>query len=221
MDKEVKVVGRDETKKTGVYIGFTGIDGAGKSTQAALLCGWLTQRRIPNILREEKRDFVSEISSAIARIHGIESGRKYLGEEYYMVALSFDLLREVLFDVQPFIAMGMIVVSARTAFCRLAGGVVRGCRSIELAKEIALFGGIPDLTIWLDVSPEIAYRRIMQRKFDFANLDHLRRYKESLKELLQSYLHVRIVGEGTIESVQTKVRQAVKEILKTKVAHIN
>jgi dTMP kinase len=202
-----------EKKKKGLHIGFTGIDGAGKSTQAMLLCGWLSKNGIPNILREEKRDFVSEISSAIARIHGMKNGREYLGEEYYMVALSFDLLREVMLDIKPFTTIGVIVVSTRTAFCRLAGGIVRGCRSIELAKEISLFGGLPDLTIWLDVDPEIAYRRIMKRGFDIGDLTHLKKYNEALKELLQNYPHVRIDGNGTIEDVQLEVQKVVEKIL--------
>lgn len=202
-----------ELKKKGLHIGFTGIDGAGKSTQAMLLCGWLNEKGIPNILREGKRDFVAEISSAVARVYGIESGRRYLGEEYYMVALSFDLLRETLFDIKPFTNMGIIVVSARTAFCRLAGGIVRGCQSIELAKEIALFGGIPDLTIWLDTPPETAYQRIIQRRFDSAELEHLKRYRESLAFLLQDYPHIRINGKGTVDAVHTKVRQTVEKEL--------
>jgi len=200
-------------ERKGMYIGFSGIDGAGKSTQAALLCGWLNQKGLHAILREEKRDFVSEVASAIAKDHGIESGREYLGEEYYMVALSFDLLREVVFDIRPFTDMGIIVVSARTAFCRLAGGIVRGCRSIEVAKEIALFGGIPDLTIWLDVSPEIAYKRVRQRGIDSADLEHLKQYRKALSALLQNYSHVRIDGDGTIESIRTKVQQVVEEKL--------
>jgi len=200
-------------KRKGMYIGFTGIDGAGKSTQAALLCGWLSQKGLYAILREEKRNFVAEVATAIAKTHGIESNREYLGEEYYMVALSFDLLREIVFNIQPFTAMGAIVVSARTAFCRLAGGMVRGCRSIELAKEIALFRGIPDLTIWLDVSPEIANKRVMQRGIDSADLEHLKRYRESLSILLQDYPHIRIDDDGTIESVRLKVQQVVEEKL--------
>lgn len=198
----------------GMHIGFTGIDGTGKSTQAALLCGWLTQKGIPNILRERKRGFVSEMASAIARTHGIEDGRKYLGEDYYMVALSFDLLREVVLDIHPFTGTGTIVVSTRTAFCRLAGGIARRYRSIELATEIALFGGIPDLTIWLDVSPEIAYQRITQRGFDSADLEHLERYRKALKELLQNYPHTIIDGEKSIEIVQAEVRKVVESALK-------
>jgi len=122
--------------KKGIHIGFTGIDGSGKSTQAALLCGWLNKRKIPNILREGKRDFVSQMSGIIALKKGIDSGRKYLGEDCYMVSLSFDLLREVIFDVVPYVENGIVVVSARTAFCRLAGGNARGCNTTEIAKEV-------------------------------------------------------------------------------------
>jgi len=204
---------KKQGKGKGLHIGFTGVDGAGKSTQAALLCGWLSKNGIPNILREEKRDFVSEISSSIARTHGIESGREYLGEEYYMIALSFDLLREVLLDIKPFTDMGLIVVSARTIFCRLAGGIVRRCRSIELAKEISLFGGTPELTIWLEVAPEVAYRRIVERRFDTGDLAHLKKYGEALKGLLQNYQHVRIDGNGTIEDVQLEVQRIVRSSL--------
>jgi len=200
-------------ERKGMYIGFTGIDGAGKSTQAALLCGWLNQKGLHTILREENRSFVSEVTSVIAKNHGIKSGREYLDEEHYMVALSFDLLREVVFDIRPFTDMGIIVVSARTAFCRLAGGMVRGCRSIEVAKEIALFRGIPDLTIWLDVSPEVAYRRVMQRGIDSADLEHLKRYRKALSALLRNYPHIRIGGDETIESIQKEIQQVVEEKL--------
>lgn len=201
-------------ERKGTWIGFTGIDGAGKSTQATLLCGWLTQRGIPNILREAKQDFVAEISSAIARKHSLESGREYLGEDYYMVALSFDLLREVIFDVHPFTSTGLIVVSSRTAFCRLAGGIARGCQSINLAKEIALLQGIPDLIIWLDVSPKVACERITQRKFDTADLEHLKKYRDALEKLLKNYPHIRVDGEGSAEVIHKKICSIVEGVLK-------
>jgi len=76
------------TENKGLYIGFTGIDGSGKSEQAMRTCGWLTKQKIPNVLREGKRDFVSQISTSLALKKGIESGRKYLGEDCHMVSLS-------------------------------------------------------------------------------------------------------------------------------------
>lgn len=198
----------------GAWIGFCGIDGAGKSTQAALTCNWLTQKGLPNLLREGKRDFVSEIASAMARSHGAESGRKYFGEEYYMVALSFDLLREAVLDVHPFLAAGTTVVSARTAFCRLAGGLLRECRSIELAKEVALFGGIPDIVIWLDASPEVAYQRVIERGLDIATVEHLRLYRAAMGKMLQCYPHIKINGDEPVDSVKLEVQKTIEKALR-------
>ena len=203
----------DKTKA--LWIGFCGIDGAGKSTQAELTCGWLTRRGLPNILREGKRDFVSEMALSIARSHKVESGRKYLGEEYYMVALSFDLLREAVLDVRPFLAAGTIIVSARTAFCRLAGGLVRKCCSLELAQEVALFGGAPDIVIWLDTSPEIASQRVIKRGLDIATVNHLKLYREAVKKILQHYPHTRIIGDEPIDSVRLEVQKTIEKALST------
>lgn len=197
----------------GLYIGFTGIDGSGKSEQAMLTCGWLTKQKIPNILREGKRDFVSQISASLAFKKGIESGRKYLGEDYYMVSLSFDLLREVVFDITPHVNNGTTVIGARTAFCRLAGGMIRNCTAIETAKEIALSGGIPNIIIWLDTSPEIACARVMSRGFDEAELEHLKKYRECLEELLKDYPHIRIDGNESIVEVSNKIQEELKKII--------
>ena len=70
------------------------------------------------------------------------------------------------------------------------------------------------MTIWLDTPPEIAYRRIIQRGIDSADLEHLKKYREALATLLKNYPHQRIDGSGKIKSVQTKVQQVVEEKLK-------
>lgn len=197
----------------GVHIGFTGIDGSGKSTQAALLCGWLNKQKIPNILREGKRDFVSQMSNIIALKKGIESGRKYLGEDYYMISLSFDLLREIIFDVAPYVENGIVVVSARTAFCRLAGGNARGCNTTEVAKEISLLGGMPHLLIWIDTSPDVAYKRVIARGYDEAEVDYLKNYRSCLKDILKGYPHIRINGDKPTAYINNKIRLKVQKIL--------
>ena len=42
-------------KTYGLHIGFTGVDGAGKTTQMGLLYGWLRNRGINTIKYEETR----------------------------------------------------------------------------------------------------------------------------------------------------------------------
>lgn len=207
---------RNDGRRRGLHIGFTGIDGAGKSTQAALLCRWFKENGTNAIVYEEKRNFVSEITDSIARTHGIDSGRRYLGEDLYLVGISFEVLRQNLLNIRPYIAIGITIISPRTVFDWLAGGIARGCssREFKLAKEIVLFGGTPDLTIWLDVSPEIAAERILRRGFDKANLEYLHAYKEAFATLLRGYPHARIEGEEKIEIVQLKVQRVVTQFLK-------
>lgn len=197
----------------GLHIGFSGIDGAGKSTQAALLYGWLSNQGIHCILREGKRDFVSEISSILAKKYEISSGREYLGEDYYMLALSFDLLREIILDINPFVQAGAVVISARTQFCRLASGIVRGCHSIPFATDIALIGGYPDILFLLDLPAEIACKRVIERGIDSADLNHLKAYREALVKLLQVYNYIYIDSTGSIQQVHREIRQIIKDKL--------
>ncbi|MBN2197617.1 hypothetical protein JW698_00230 [Candidatus Wolfebacteria bacterium] len=50
-----------------MYIGFTGINGLGKSTHAFLLHKWLTWQGKISTLKEEKWEFVINISALIAK----------------------------------------------------------------------------------------------------------------------------------------------------------
>ena len=51
----------------GAHIGFCGIDGAGKSTQARLLCGFLSTVVTDIVMHEDTRNFVSEVTYTIAQ----------------------------------------------------------------------------------------------------------------------------------------------------------
>lgn len=70
------------------------------------------------------------------------------------------------------------------------------------------------MTIWLDVSPEVAYERIIQRKFDSAGLNHLKKYRDALEKLLKDYPHIRVDGEGSIKAVHKKICRIVEDNLK-------
>jgi thymidylate kinase len=200
-------------EKRGMHIGFAGIDGAGKSTQASLLCKWLKDKKINAIWYEEKRNFVSEITDTIARKHGIDSGRKYLGEGLYLVSISFEVLRQNLLNIHPYLDLGITIVTSRTIFDWIAGGMARDCpeEEFKLAREIFFLGGIPDLTIWLDTSPEVAYGRVIHRKFDRVSLNYLRRYQMAFKKLFENYPCVRINGDEKIEVISSTIQQIVEK----------
>ena len=199
----------------GLHIGFSGIDGAGKSTQTALLVKWLREGGENAIRYEETRNFVQEVTDLIGMRHRLNSGREYLGEGLYMVSMSFEILRHRMLSISPYVAQGMVIVSSRTFFDWLAGAMARGCppKELAIATEIVLLGGLPDLTIWLDVSADVALDRLKNRGFDTADIGYLRRYRDAFSHLFTNYPHVRVNGDGEIGTVELEVQHVVGRLL--------
>jgi len=82
---------------SGLHIGFSGIDEAGKSTQVALLAKWLREEGENAIRYEETRNFVQETTDLMGRRHGLSSGREYIGEGLYMVSMVFGAILIAIF----------------------------------------------------------------------------------------------------------------------------
>jgi len=202
----------------GLNIGFCGIDGSGKSTQVRLLHQWLKARSYDVILNEKTRNFVSEISTSIGRRHGFSLGFEYLGQDFYDLAMSFEVLRQNTQEILPYTSVGITVISSRTVFDYLARAKARGCtdKTYEIIKEIILFAGTPDITIWIDTPPIIAYERILSRGYDHSDKNFLENFRTAFLELSAHYGWIRINGENDIDSIHHQIRQIV---LKTEQNH--
>lgn len=188
---------------TGAHIAFCGIDGAGKSTQARLLCGYLRDVVTDIVMHENSRNFVAEVTYTIAHRHGLETGRDFLDEDSYIQVMSFEVLRQNLAQINPFVQRGVTVVSPRTVFDWLAGTRARGCSDLayKRAEEILLFGGCPALVFWLNTSPSIALERISKRGFDSANLTVLGRLRDEYARLAAQFRMIQIDGDMSEKEV--------------------
>lgn len=195
----------------GIHVAFSGIDGAGKTTQARRLASVLAGSGTHAIFYEERPDTVPEVARAIARRHSLGHGRAYFGEEAYLLCVSFDILRQRLQHVVPFLGCGITLVTARSAHDWIAGAIVRGCdpATLEKAMEILLFGGRPDIKIWLDTSPEVALRRVMDRGIDTAHLETLLSWRTAFEKLFRAEPHLRIDGDADEVTVAQRVAVAV------------
>ncbi len=87
-------------RKKRINISFTGIDGSGKTTQANFLVSWLRDKGLNVIQIESPRNLVSEISYAVAKNNGYKSISEFLGEDNYMIAMSFELIRQNFINVK-------------------------------------------------------------------------------------------------------------------------
>ncbi len=144
--------------KAGKFIAFEGTEGVGKSTQVKLLCEYLERENIPYILTREPGG--CDISEKIREI--ILDGRNVTmtdqTEALLYAASRTQHLEEV---ILPNLEKGKLVVCDRYVFSSIAyQGYGRGILEfVEKANSHAINTRIPDLNIFLDLSPEEAFKR--------------------------------------------------------------
>jgi len=206
-------------KSKGLHIGFSGIDGAGKSTQMCLLETWLKKDAHRNVMRFElTTNFTREVTNALARKMGVYSGRNpgkhYFGVNNYSMIQSAEVLQQVAF-VHSHTNIGYYVVSSRSISDWIASVRVRGCnkKTRELTEGLMLMRGTPDLMIWLDTSPEVALERLLSRGIDVEKLGFLQRFRAEFERLNSELTFRRIDGDGDISSVQQDIISLVEGYL--------
>ena len=142
---------------TGIYITFEGGDGAGKTTQAELLAGWLAGRGLEVVRTRDPGG--TPLGAAVRELllHGGHVDQR--AEALLYAADRAQNLAEV---VRPALERGAAVVQDRYIDSSLAyQGAGRPLPSTEIRSlnEWATEGLWPRLTVLLDVSPELAASR--------------------------------------------------------------
>lgn len=137
----------------GKYIAIEGIDGSGKSTQAEILAQTLGAQ----LVREPGSTSFGEECRTIVKEGG---PRSVIAEVFLFAAARADLLEGF---VVPALTSGFHVVSDRSIFSSLAYQARDGV-SMSLVEEIntsapIIAENLPDLVIFLDISPELSSRR--------------------------------------------------------------
>lgn len=143
----------------GKFIVLEGVDGAGKSTQAYLLSKYLAERRLRVFpVREPGGTGLGERIREILLDPGEDHMTAHCELLLYMASRA-QLVGEVL---KPMLDEGHILISERfllssIAYQGYAGGLP--ISEIEAIGQFAVAGLEPDLTIVLDIDPELAKSR--------------------------------------------------------------
>lgn len=199
---------------TAKFITFEGIDGCGKSTQAKLFREWVISEGSKAILvREPGGTKVSE------SIRDILLNRKNLElvertEALLMTASRAQLTKEV---ILPSLEQGSWVITDRYADSTLAyQGGGRGL-SVEWLKQLndfATYSLKPDLTFFVDVSPEEGQKRRsgVDDRIESAGLALQQKVREQYLILAKEDPKRIIVLDGTasVEVIQAKIQREVK-----------
>lgn len=170
----------DGTPKLGVFISLEGIDGSGKSTQAALLAEWLASQGYDVTATREPGG--TPLGAELRRLllglkqgHGDADGGRAVTDDVSgetdgrapvpvaeMLLMAADRAQHVARVIGPALAAGKIVVSDRFVdSSRAYQAVGLGLPEADVARvnDIATGGLRPDLTILLDLDPARAHAR--------------------------------------------------------------
>ena len=193
-----------------MLITIEGIDGAGKTTIALKLYEYLKREKGEVYLfREPGSTEVGEKIREILLMYNVSDITELLLFESARAELTERLLL-------PLLEKGKIVILDR--FCDSTTayqGYGRGI-DIEMIERINMFAskGIkPDLTILLDISPEVALERL-RAKDRFEEIDFLRKVREGFLKIAEKHGRIKVIkADEDIDTVFKNVLGVVKEHL--------
>ncbi|WP_299749916.1 dTMP kinase [Devosia sp.] len=148
------------------FITFEGGEGVGKSTQVKRLLASLAETSIQAVRTREPGGTPKAEAVRSFILQGRSESWGAGGEAVLFAAARLNHVNEL---IAPNLAAGKWVISDRfhdstRAYQGLTGGV--DDKLIAALEALALDGHAPDLTIVLDMDPEIAFRRVAQRAIE-------------------------------------------------------
>ena len=143
----------------GKFITFEGCDGSGKSTQLRLLSDYLTKQNIPHIFTREPGG--GKISEAIREI--LLNGKNMeMTDDCEALLYAASRVQHLSDRVEPALKEGKLVICDRYVDSSLAyQAYARGLGDafVRQINDFALKNYLPDVTIFIDLSPEDAFKR--------------------------------------------------------------
>jgi dTMP kinase len=148
------------------FITFEGGEGVGKSTQVKRLLANLAETEIEAVRTREPGGTPKAEAVRSFILQGRSESWGAGSEAVLFAAARLNHVNEL---IAPNLAAGKWVISDRfhdstRAYQGLTGGV--DDKLIAALEALALDGHAPDLTIMLDMDPEIAFRRVAQRAIE-------------------------------------------------------
>ncbi len=194
----------------GRFIVLEGLDGAGSTTQSVLLEHYLSAKgRRPVLTKEPTVGLIGGlIKSALA-------GEWKVSSNALQLLFAADRAHHIDSVVKPAMEAGRVVISDRYMFSSLAYGAASGADAewlIQINKKFPM----PDLTIFIDVSPQTSVKRIAAGRFSAELFEK----EESLGKVRREYLklakrfHFKIIdGERSVEEVSKGIIKSLSAIL--------
>jgi len=197
----------------GKFITFEGCDGCGKSTQLKRLREYLQQQNIPHIFTREPGG--GRISEGIREI--LLSGKNMeMSDECEALLYAASRAQHIRDRIAPALAEGKLVICDRyvdSSFAYQACARGLGMEFVSKINAFALEQYVPDLTFFIDLSPEEAFARKKgadeNDRIEQAGLAFHKKVYEGYLAVAKAYPERVVVlnGRQSIEEIETNVRE--------------
>ena len=199
------------------FISFEGIEGCGKTTQIALLSEYLTQRSIPHTITREPGG--TAVGEGIRRI--------LLNSETIHLTVAAELLlfyasrsQNIEEKIKPALARSEIVICDRYYHASMAyQGYGRGIPLDFIGKltDLVCADYRPDITILLDIEPEVGLSRARARnharsenegRFEAEDLEFYSRIRDGYLEMASEDERMQLIyADRPIERIHKHILQ--------------
>jgi dTMP kinase len=205
-------------RRRGLFLVLEGLDGAGTTTQAQWLAGWLRERgRSVHLTAEPSRGPVGALLRQVLSRRVVGGGGRDFDAAAVALLFAADRLDHWDSEIQPRLLQGIDVVSDRYVLSSLAYQAVstNDARWVE-----AVNGKAPpaDLTLFLAVSPKVALRRRYAASAEreiYEVPEFQRRVNRAYRRALRLVRGRAVVvpGEGPVEEVSLLLSRVVERRL--------
>jgi dTMP kinase len=194
-----------------VLVSFAGLDGAGKTTQAAMLADWLTATGQKVALEAPQGpSFIRAALNGLAARRGVADHHQVFGPDVTHLLTAFMRYRDWAERVIPAMATHQWMVTDRSAVCHYAAASAVGAANEEDLRLVLGRLPVPDLTVYLDVPPDEALRRLTIRGSGREEAGFLQANERGYRELPEFAGFTVVAGSGSAGEVHARVRAAVR-----------
>ncbi len=206
----------------GFFITFEGTEGSGKTSIIKEVKKYFDEKKIQIMVTREPGGIrISE------KIRDILLNKEHIEMDARTEALLFAASRRqhLVEKIRPALEEGTLVLCDRFVDSSLVyQGIARnlGIDQVYQINQFAIEDTLPDLTIFVDVRPEVGLARVFNtvnrevNRLDLEKLDFHKMIYNGYLDLIQRYPEriKRVDGELTIEEVTTEVIKLIEDIIK-------
>ncbi|KTD19483.1 dTMP kinase [Legionella israelensis] len=206
---------------SGKFIAIEGLEGAGKSTAVELLVNRLQQASIQVLItREPGGTAIGEILRSILKDPRYKETLNAKTELLLLYAARIQLINEV---ILPALKQGIWVITDRfelSTFAYQGGGRGLNKEFIKQLSAYCLEGFSPDLTLFLDISPEEGMARARQRgkadRIEQESMAFFHKIYDAYMKLITLTPNVKIINASApLNEVQNEISQIIDNYLIT------